>query len=275
MIASGGLDDVPIFREDYDGGPAVEDRRRTIELAADRVEGSTTKTKSIDYILNPDALTHVARRIIAFLGTLSDSSDRTILSYYAAEKLSGGRDGMRLQLEEDFIRDSGEIAASKQSNEFRTSNSNTGNVSNTTIKGSNVDRSPAGQKVSYSRELVSRSKRSSYSISEENTPPLVLNDFESSGSIGLRSMGLNTSAVRNGLFDDIATSTVDPATDITKQPSSLVQDAILKQQGKDELAKRLQQSQGRDSKVQHVNPEPRRSTTEGHSNSYSQLSLFG
>ena len=135
MIASGGLDDVPIFREDYDGGPAVEDRRRTIELAADRVEESTTKTKSIDYILNPDALTHVARRIIAFLGTLSDSSDRTILSYYAAEKLSGGRDGMRLQLEEDFIRDSGEIAASKQSNEFRTSNSNSGNVAILLLKG--------------------------------------------------------------------------------------------------------------------------------------------
>ena len=117
---------------------------------------------------------------------------------------------------------------------------------------------------------MSRSKRSSYSISEENTRPLVLNDFESSGSIGLRSMGGEpTSAVGNGLFDDIATPTVDPATDITKQQSSLVQDALLKQQGKDELAKRLQQSQGRDSKVQHVNPEPRRSTTEGHSNSYS------
>lgn len=51
----------------------------------------------------PDRLAQIATSLSVFLATLPDPSDRTILAYYCAERLAGGRSSMRLQLELDLL----------------------------------------------------------------------------------------------------------------------------------------------------------------------------
>ena len=65
--------------------------------------GSLSAASLASLAAAPDILAKTAGVVSRFLGTLDDSSDRTILAYYCAERLSVGRTGMRLQLETDIL----------------------------------------------------------------------------------------------------------------------------------------------------------------------------
>ncbi len=272
MIATGGLDEAPVsFEEDEEDEEDEEGGRYTLATPAQTADTGATSGKKIDYILNPDALTQVARRIIAFLGTLPDSSDRTILSYYAAEKLSGGRDGMQLQLEEDFIRGSNEVAASKSPGGSGSGNTRTSgdNIN----PGSRVDRPPTGQRVSYSSELVSRPNRPSFSASEVSTAPVSPpTDSTHSNGDGVRARSEQrepASTVASGLFDDIKTPpTPTPSATSADQQSKGVREALSQSHKMGQLAQRLQQSQAPDS-GQGLDTDTPTPAARGYSTSYS------
>ena len=74
-------------------------------LAALGLESSNSaKQVSIEsFVAAPDVLVKTAAALSRFLGKLEDSADRTILAYYCAERLAGGRTGMRMQLENDIL----------------------------------------------------------------------------------------------------------------------------------------------------------------------------
>ena len=57
----------------------------------------------------PDVFASTVAALARFLASLSNASDRTILAYYCAERLAGGRPSMRVQLENDLLASSKKI----------------------------------------------------------------------------------------------------------------------------------------------------------------------
>ncbi len=98
------------------------------------------ETMESGVLLQPDIMSRIVTTLAKFLGTLKNSSDRTILAYYSAEKLAKGRSGLRLQLEEDIISAARKAA---ERNSLLGSRSGSGTPTSASRRGTFPSRSPS------------------------------------------------------------------------------------------------------------------------------------